>query len=37
MVRRYVDGSGKWRVQGGSQLKASQAYPAGFLAFAFYH
>ncbi|CAK9076812.1 unnamed protein product, partial [Durusdinium trenchii] len=30
MVRRYVDGSGKWRVQGGSQLKASQAYPAGF-------
>lgn len=30
MVRKYVDGSGKNRVSGGRDLKASQAYPFAF-------
>lgn len=31
MVHKYRDGSGKWRVCGGSDLRASQAYPLASL------
>lgn len=31
MVRRYVNGAGEHRVQGGKDLKQSQSYPAGLL------
>lgn len=30
MSVRYIDGSGKQRVQGGRDLKASEAYPESF-------
>jgi len=33
MAVKYVDGSGKQRVKGGSSLKASQSYPLQFLGF----